>query len=208
MSAVMTRRWRNVNLRLRNRYREFMHRLNRYRFLVGAGALLMLASVAGCTIDSTNTYPIDFFSGMHYQKSFKTLEPPRLLGPEGAVPVQGRAPMYDQQELTEMENPLEATGDVIARGQRIYEVNCQFCHGTQAMGDGPVAGYFQNAEDARPPADLTQERLVNIQDGYIYSVVQNGLGQWMPAFGNLIPGEDIWALVHYIRVLQEDAGGQ
>lgn len=202
-----------MQLRLPERIRVFLRHSSHYRLLFGAGLALLLVGVTGCKIDSTNTYPIDFFSGMHYQDAYKQYEPPRPQAPEGIVPISGREPMYSQQELAELENPLEPTDleptdEVIARGQHIFEVNCQVCHGEQGQGDGPVAGYFQNAQDARPPADLTQERLVNIQDGYIYSVVRNGFGEWMPSFGNLIPGEDVWALVHYIRTLQQQAGGQ
>jgi mono/diheme cytochrome c family protein len=65
-----------------------------------------------------------------------------------------------------------------------------------------MAGYF-TAADAPAPADLTQQRLVDATDGYIYSVAVHGFGQYMPPFGNLIPGDDIWALVQYIRTLQQ-----
>lgn len=166
------------------------------------GGVLLLMVLAACS--STTTYPIDFFSAMHYQHSFRTLEPPRFLSPEGAVPQQGRAPSFTTEQILQLQNPVEADEASIAIGQQVYDVNCAVCHGGDGNGNGPMAEYLVNNE-ARPPADLTAERLVNVEDNHFYNVVTNGLPPYMPAFGNLIQGENIWHLVNYIRELQGGA---
>ncbi|CAN5742223.1 hypothetical protein BH23CHL2_BH23CHL2_13640 [soil metagenome] len=167
------------------------------RAVVGAVSLLVV--LAACS--STGTYPVDLFSAMHYQHSYRTLEPPRFLAPEGAVPVDGRAPRYSASEITELENPATADEASIALGQQVYQVNCAVCHGETGDGNGLMSGYLTSS-GANPPADLTAERLEQVPDNHIYNVVVNGLGQWMPAFGELIPGEQIWHLTNYIRSLQ------
>lgn len=189
----MLPRLRNLIQTARNHPRRRLHS-------VALGAVALLAVLAAC--DSSNTYPVDFFSEMHYQKSYRTVEPPRFGSPDTLVPVQGRVPAYPQGELVNIENPTQADEASLAFGQQLYTENCAACHGATGAGDGPMAPYFQGAIQ-RPPANLLQDRLVNQPDGYIYSVGVYGLGQYMPAFGNLIPGEDLWHLVNYIRVLQE-----
>lgn len=186
--------------RLRSLIRS-ARRHERRRFYGAAfGAVFLLAIVAAC--DSTNTYPIDFFSEMHYQKSYRTLEPPRFGSPDTLVPVDGRMPQYAQGELVNIENPTEADEASLAQGQQLYTENCAMCHGDTGAGDGSMSTYFESSI-GRPPANLLDQRLVDQPDGYLHSVVTYGLGEFMPAFGNLIPGEDIWHLVNYIRVLQE-----
>lgn len=163
------------------------------------GAVLLLAVLAACS--STNTYPVDIYTAMHYQESYRTLEPPRFLAPEGAVPVDGRTPLYSGEQITQLENPVEADEASVMRGQQIYDVNCVVCHGETGAGDGPMVSYLTES-GAAAPAVLTAERLEGVPDSHIYNVVTNGLGQWMPAFGNLIPGQDIWHLINYVRSLQ------
>lgn len=171
----------------------------RRRLAVGA-AVMLLGILAACS--STNTYPIDYFSEMHYTESFRTFEPPRFLSPEGAVPVDGRAPAYTNEEMSQLENPMQADEASITRGQTIFNVNCAVCHGEAGDGNGVMTAYFEQYGVPRPPADLTEDRLVGVPDSYLYTVVTNGLPPNMPPFANLIPGEDIWHLINYIRELQ------
>ncbi len=159
----------------------------------------MLGILAACS--STNTYPIDYFAEMHYQESYRTYEPPRFMAPESAVPVEGRAPAYTNEELAQLENPVEADEASVSFGQNVFNTNCQACHGEQGNGDGPMAAQFETY-GARLPADLTSERLVGVPDSYLYTVVTNGLPPFMPPFGDLIPGDEIWHLINYIRELQ------
>ncbi len=192
----MLRSLRSLIARLRS------HRRGRLLF-GGAGMLVVLALVAAC--DSTNTYPIDYFAEMHYQPMYRSVEPPRFDSPDGTVPVQGREPLYSRQELAAIDsNPLEATPDVLEHGADLFNTNCAACHGEDAQGDGPVAVYFEQAI-GRSPANLLDERLIGSTDGYLASVITYGLGDYMPAFGNLLPREDQWAIILHIRDLEQQA---
>jgi len=50
-------------------------------------------------------------------------------------------------------------------------------------------------------ANLHDKRIVEMADGEIFNTVSNGKGL-MGAYGPLIPTEDRWAVVAYLRALQ------
>jgi mono/diheme cytochrome c family protein len=165
----------------------------RRAWLLGATMTLALV-VAGCgdVIPSTNTYPIDFFSEMHYQKSWGAGEPDGLNPPDGAVPITGGEVAYDEEEAADLENPFDANVEL---GQEVYLLNCQHCHGPEGAGDGPIAPIFEGYEAPRPP-NLQES---DLNEGEIFWVVTNGLGTHMPAFQPLLTPEQRWAVTEYLR---------
>jgi mono/diheme cytochrome c family protein len=175
---------------------------SRHRKLAVGGVFALLGILAACS--SSGTYPVDIFSEMHYTEAYRTFEPPRFLSPDGAVAVDEGGAEYSAEDLGQLENPIDADEASVARGQVLFDVNCVVCHGAQGAGDGPMAPEFVKYAAPRPPADLTEQRLRDVPDSYIYGVVHNGLGL-MPAFGDLIQGNEIWDLVNYVRTLQQAA---
>ncbi len=171
--------------------------------------------VVGAACSSTNTYPIDFFSEMHYQKSFRAQEPPRLDLPPGVVPITGGEPAYTLEEARNLTNPLANDPQAAARGQQLFQVNCVACHGPQGDGKGPLAVYWGLVQGAVPPANLKDPAVVNRTDGELYWILTNGYTspqhqvQYpdgltnMPAFGRLLTPEQRWELVAYLRQLQQ-----
>jgi mono/diheme cytochrome c family protein len=93
-------------------------------------------------------------------------------------------------------SPVPATLESIKRGQDRFNIYCAACHGRVGDGVSMVVkrGMF-------PPADFSQERLRNIEDGHFYDVMTNGLRN-MPSYKSQIPVADRWAIINYIRVLQ------
>lgn len=161
----------------------------RATWLVLAGLAL-----AGC---STGAYPLDIFPEMHYQQSFRVQEPPRLAAPAGSVPVQGSEPRYTYFETLKLRNTVPATPENLARAKKLYQVNCQACHGVQGRGNGPMTQYFQNAGE-RTPADYTSEVVKGKSDAELYWSITSGLGQ-MPAFQSLLSAQDRWTLLLFVR---------
>lgn len=94
-------------------------------------------------------------------------------------------------------NPLPVDDQVLARGRDRYNIVCITCHGANADGRGIVAGYFRP-----PPASMYLERLRTAPDGYLFQVITHGKGQMFPQAHQLTP-EDRWAVIAYIRQLQE-----
>jgi mono/diheme cytochrome c family protein len=161
-------------------------------------SLALLISACGDIIPSTNTYPIDFFSEMHYMKSWGAGEPDGWNPPEGSVPITGGEVNYSFEESAELENPYGGAADL---GSDVYALNCVQCHGAEGAGDGYAAAFFP-AYDAPAPTNL-QETVGNYTDGELYHIVTHGLGDYMPGFGPLLTSEQRWALVEHLRDIEQ-----
>lgn len=96
-------------------------------------------------------------------------------------------------------NPYEITKEFLLRGQDQYDVYCTPCHGITGDGQGIIA--TGNYGIVRPPS-YHQETLRNREDGYLYSVIANGVRTMRP-YKHQIEVKDRWAIVAYIRALQQ-----
>lgn len=207
--------------------RAWRGRLPLLALAVAVGVLLTGCANAG---PSRGSYPLDWFTEMHYNPSFKTQEPPSLSAPSEGVPTMaGRgveyvldlslpAPSevsYTMEEARELQNPVPRSDAAVALGSRVFQVNCSMCHGAAGLGDGPMRERLAEAGYGTAPPDLTAAGpTVAKPDGEIYQVITKGFGEAylsgranakdfvMPPFAKLLTSEERWALVHYIRVLQ------
>ena len=93
-------------------------------------------------------------------------------------------------------NPLESTEDVVARGRDRFKIFCTPCHG--AAGDGHGKLYERSGIES---ANLLDERIRDMADGRIFSVITNGQGL-MQGYRFPVSARDRWAVVAYIRELQ------
>jgi mono/diheme cytochrome c family protein len=94
-------------------------------------------------------------------------------------------------------NPLPVTGRLLARGQDRFDIYCSPCHGR--LGDGN--GITKVIGDMPAVANLHDVRIVTMADGEIYNTITHGKNT-MGAYGPLIPTQDRWAIVAYVRALQ------
>lgn len=97
------------------------------------------------------------------------------------------------------ENPLLINTEVISRGQERFNIFCAPCHGQVANGRSGITYRYFNPG----PPSFYIDRLITAPDGYFYDVITNGRGQ-MFSYASRIPIEDRWAIVAYIRYLQEN----
>jgi len=94
-------------------------------------------------------------------------------------------------------NPLPVTGLLLERGRDRYAIYCTPCHGALADGNGVMRKI-----GALPAvANLHDKRIVEMTDGEIFNTVTVGKGL-MGAYGPLMPAEDRWAIIAYVRALQ------
>ncbi len=93
--------------------------------------------------------------------------------------------------------PFEVDEAVLKRGQERFNIYCSVCHDQLGYGNGMVVqrGFKQ-------PTSFHDERLINSPDGYFYFVMTNGFGL-MSAYDYQITPHDRWAIVAYIRTLQQ-----
>jgi mono/diheme cytochrome c family protein len=94
-------------------------------------------------------------------------------------------------------NPLPVTGELLQRGHERFDIYCAPCHGK--LGDGN--GITKKLGLMPAVANLHDQRIVVMADGEIFNTVTHGKNT-MGAYGPLIPTEDRWAVIAYLRALQ------
>ncbi len=139
---------------------------------------------------------IPFPTDMARQISVGYDEGPRLLPADGAVPVQGLSMIAEEFPV----NPVPADAVSLQRGEILYSVHCQLCHGPQGHGDGPLAKYFP-----RTPRNLAGPQITAEFDGSVYLTITQGFGQMPSLSENLTPRER-WDVINYIRTLPYQGG--
>jgi len=170
-------------------------------------------AAAGCT-DAAG-YDLDyilagpeFISTMRSTVSPEPQTMPRLPA-AGTVPVSSPMgevlPSFGQAALDSvgavLANPVPATPEVLARGAVVYQNQCMVCHGVQGEGNGPVVG---GGRFPLGPA-VNDANAAARADGYLYGIIRVGRGL-MPSYAERITHNDRWAVVHYMRQLQQQAG--
>ena len=95
-------------------------------------------------------------------------------------------------------NPVAANPRALQSGRDAYTGSCSSCHGNDGKGNGV------NGQASFPPAtDLTTENAREMSDAELFWITKHGLSfTGMPAFGAQYNDQDIWALVSYLRALQ------
>jgi|SRR5262245_13648074 len=96
-----------------------------------------------------------------------------------------------------VEFPFTITMEVLRRGQERFNIFCAPCHDRTGSGSGMIVqrGY------SRPPSyhtDILRRQPV----GHFFRVISQGFGA-MPSFAAQIPAADRWAIIAYIRALQQ-----
>ena len=98
----------------------------------------------------------------------------------------------------------------IDRGREQFEIYCSICHGHSGLGGNGPKGH--GAVGRRWPVlvpnfhlnrtENADNRVASLPDGDIFQTITGGKGT-MPAYGARISVEDRWAIIHYVRALQE-----
>jgi mono/diheme cytochrome c family protein len=104
---------------------------------------------------------------------------------------------------------VQLSESLLRRGREMYGVYCISCHGATGAGEGPVnlwaiENQGQNWVAATP---LLSDDLRRRPDGYLYNTIRNGTRN-MPSFAGQIDTVDRWAIVAYLRTLQEAAADE
>lgn len=98
----------------------------------------------------------------------------------------------------DLKNPLPATSENISDGKKLYQTQCQLCHGASGRGDG------QASRQLLPrPANLAFTRRTPLATDafFFWSLSEGGklLGTAMPAFRDRLSDREIWQITHYIN---------
>lgn len=176
---MMNRAERNPVLS-RTRTGQVKRGLRRWFFGV---AMLFGIVLVGC---SQGSYPVDIFYEQHYQQSYRSHEPPRLIGVADAVA------FYP---------PTAST--VTNTGADLFRVNCQMCHGSDAKGTGPVLARIINSYGYQPIVDtnITTRPVSFIASRLEAESRPLGPSSIMPPFGKLLSENERNAIAEYVGSL-------
>ncbi|MEX0938554.1 MAG: cytochrome c [Pirellulales bacterium] len=94
------------------------------------------------------------------------------------------------------ELPMPVTRELLERGQQRYDIYCSPCHDRVGNGQGMVVRRGFPA-----PPSMHIPRLRSAPVGHFYDVIVDGIGR-MPSYAQMVPPEDRWAVIAYIRALQ------
>lgn len=96
------------------------------------------------------------------------------------------------------EIPMDVSRSFMYRGKERYDIYCSPCHGKVGNGQGIIMtgqyGYV-------PAPSFHRQASYDMPDGQFYSAITEGIRS-MPAYNTQIKVEDRWAIVSYIRALQ------
>ena len=93
-------------------------------------------------------------------------------------------------------------GQLLARGHERYDIFCAPCHGLSGSGDGMIV---QRGFPAPPSYHTARLRAASAQ--HVFSVITEGYGV-MYSYASRIEPHDRWAIVAYVRALQESQGAK
>jgi hypothetical protein len=190
--------------------------------IVGAAIGAAIVGMAGFQGRFSRKPPIEVFPDMDRQAKLRPQEPNHFfangissqLPPPGTVArseviMTSSGPVYDFQDtpvntghevgktnFVEI-NPLIIDLPLLQRGHDRFDIYCAPCHGR--LGDGN--GILKKIGAMPAVANLHDQRIVNLTDGEIFNTITHGKGLMGPA-GPLLPTQDRWAVVAYLRALQ------
>jgi mono/diheme cytochrome c family protein len=190
--------------------------------LIGNAIGLAVVCIAGFRGEVLRQPPIEIFADMNRQPKLRPQRPDDFfangvssqLPPPGTVarsqPIQtvdGTAYSFQDAPVNTGKiagttnfvenNPLPVTDDLLMRGHDRFDIYCSPCHGK--LGDSN--GITKKIGDMPAVANLHDVRIVSMTDGEIFNTITFGKNT-MGAYGPIIPAQDRWAIVAYVRALQ------
>jgi hypothetical protein len=190
--------------------------------LIGAALGAAIAGIAGFRGGISRKPPIEIFPDMNRQLKLRPQEANSFfpngvssqLPPSGTIarsePIQtvaGSVYSFEDAPVNTGRvtgttnfietNPLPVTGELLQRGHERFDIYCAPCHGR--LGDGN--GITKTLGLMPAVANLHDQRIVVMTDGEIFNTITHGKST-MAAYGPLIPAQDRWAVIAYLRALQ------
>jgi len=83
-------------------------------------------------------------------------------------------------------------------GAKVFQSNCEMCHGPQGHGDGPAG---QSLEPK--PRNLAVLQKSAADDYLFWRIAEGKPGTSMVAWKSVLTDEQIWQVVSFIRTLKE-----
>ena len=190
--------------------------------LIGAALGAAIVGIAGFRGGMSRKPPIEVFSDMDRQLKLRPQKPNDFfangvssqLPPAGTIargePIEtadGAVYSFENSPVNTGKilgttnfienNPLRIDAHLLARGHERFDIYCAPCHGK--LGDGN--GITKKIGDMPAVANLHDKRIVEMDDGETFNTITFGKNT-MGAYGPIVPAQDRWAIVAYLRALQ------
>lgn len=204
-----------------------MHRTmsNPARLLAALGLALVVSGLGACRGGTSKSPPIHPVLDMDFQPKLLAQSKSDFPGWKDhrsmRLPVQGTVargsledrPLEQNRDASGAfvtKNPVALTAETLARGRERFDIYCAICHGYSGRGGSGPTGHGMVGRrwpvavptfHVDPAKDATANRVAMLADGEIFEVITNGKNT-MPAYGARIAPADRWAIIHYIRALQ------
>jgi len=175
--------------------------------------MFIVILMIGCRGDHSTKPPIHLNPNMDSQDKFKAQSTNPFFADSSAMrlPVDGTVALNTNFSRNEyltgkdangnlIQNPELLTTELINRGGERFDIYCAVCHGIKGDGQGNIIKYKYPI----PPTNFHQGWLIERPDGHYFDVITNGI-RTMPSYKHQIPVRDRWAIVSYVRKLQEKA---
>ena len=92
--------------------------------------------------------------------------------------------------------PMNVDKEFLLRGQERYDIYCSVCHTKTGNGSKSLIAKY-----GWLPSNITAQSTKNKTDGELFDIISNGI-RTMPGYKKKITVEDRWAIVAYVRALQ------
>jgi mono/diheme cytochrome c family protein len=164
-------------------YMPDMYESPAYKSQQGQEIIISSTDKAGKKTEQARQYPM-------------MLTPPAGTIPRDFLPYQIDA--MDIESPKKLENPLQASAEVLKTGQQAYNIYCAVCHGND--GNAKDNSYVGHKFSGATIAQLNTDALLRLGDGEMYHIITHGRGN-MPNYQAQLPPQTRWSVVHYVRVL-------
>ena len=154
--------------------------------------VLSLAAIPLTLLLTSSALGFPWNIDMMWQVALRPFKHEMPLPPSGTLPIIGGG-LSEDDGGTVAVNP-GSTPASIEQGRKLYRIYCAVCHAEDARGGGPVGKkMLMEAPSLR----------FHRPDKYIFDHIREG-GPMMPAYAEMLSIEEAWAVMHYVRTLEEE----
>lgn len=100
------------------------------------------------------------------------------------------------EEYSGKKNPYST--EMASEGGKLFQTNCQMCHGAQGHGDGPAG-----ASLVPKPKNLAVFQNSVGDDYLLWRINEGKSGTSMVAWKGILTEDQIWKIISFVRTLKE-----
>jgi mono/diheme cytochrome c family protein len=104
----------------------------------------------------------------------------------------------DSNAYAALTNPYTFTDQDMEEGQRLFDIYCAICHGTDLGGDGPL---YTSGKFAAMPANLKDPKFVAYSGGKIFYTIMYGKNM-MGSYASQLDDKQKWKVISFIKKQQ------